>query len=130
MAKRQLTDGIIHFVLLILGYFVRLIVLSISLGHIIGHPRHQIVATGLTLDRMGMLGTWFTQFASASAITSDGRTCYHKILQNMRKYLLMHCCHQRVLQTQEVSLDEWRIASKLSSEGPFLNHHSFHWGEG
>jgi hypothetical protein len=84
----------------------------------------------LTYDRMGRLETWFTQFASASASTSDGRTSYHKIPQDMRKYLLMHCCQQRVLQTQEVSLDEWRIASKLSSEGPFLNHHSFHWDEG
>jgi hypothetical protein len=81
----------------------------------------------LTYVSMGRLETWFTEFAAASASTEDGRTSYQNIDPGVREYLLMHCCQQKVLQTQRLSLDDWGIASKLSGEGPFKNHLSFHW---
>ena len=81
------------------------------------------------------VGAWLSQFKSAllHRLTNGSLTDYmkhitsagvslHRIPKTLREYLLVHVTHQYVLQTSDIPIEDWKIKTLPSCDGPFLLH--------
>ena len=81
------------------------------------------------------VGAWLSQFKSAllHRLTNGSLTGYmkritaagvslHRIPKTLREYLLVHVTHQFVLQTSDIPIEDWKIKTLPSCDGPFLLH--------
>ena len=81
------------------------------------------------------VGAWLSQFKSAllhrltngslidymKHVTSAG-VSLHRIPKKLWEYLLVHVTHQFVLQTSDIPIEDWKIKTLPSCDGPFLLH--------
>ena len=70
----------------------------------------------------GSLTDYKKRITSATACTEDGVVSLHRIPKTLREYLLVHVTHQYVLQTSDIPIEDWKIKTLPSCDGPFLLH--------
>ena len=70
----------------------------------------------------GSLTDYMKRITTARACTEDGVVSLHRIPKTLREYLLVHVTHQFVLQTSDIPIEDWKIKTLPSCDGPFLLH--------